>query len=195
MDLDAIKGKWKDLQNLSPSQQGFGPSLKYPKGIGALGKLKRMDLIFILIPLVLVAFPFLLNRIAGEELGFDTLLSVLYIALCFWSAVCNTVKYFRLKKIDIASGSLLQNAKHILVYKKYVMIEKIFGLAAGFIIMSLYCLHVLKIITTDTEKMLYILYVAFITALMLVGVWIFYKKTYLKYIAQVREAMQDLEEE
>ncbi|NDW08536.1 hypothetical protein [Dysgonomonas sp. 520] len=192
MDLDNIKSKWNNLDVEPTISEEKIRRMVDNRGQGALSKLKKMEFIFLFTTLCCIPFPFIHNMIFVHA-QYNTVLKACYIATCLIMFCWQMFKFRYLKNIDFEKQDILTSSKKILRYKMYISYEKWGGAVFAILFMSSFTYTIIGNLP-EYARIYFIIYTAIIIAAILFIVFLFYKKTYRKFIQQIQDSLKEIED-
>lgn len=193
MDLDNIKSKWNELEINPTISEDKIQKMVDNEGKGALSKLIRMEKIFILTSVLCLGFPFLFNWIFASMRPLPHLFTIIYLTFCVIAIFSQTYKIRHLKSIDLNQADILTCSKKILKYRMYINYELFAGLIFAVLMMSIFTYDMMEIVP-EKHKMFYIIFILVETLLIVLFVFIFYRKMYYKKIKQIESSLKEIDE-
>lgn len=193
MDLDNLKKVWNENQIELPSVSDDKIlSILKGKGKTALYKLYIWELIGAIIFLPLIIAPFIHNKffILFQYSKFS---QYFLMSFCILGFLWQLYKILILKKVDLKNNSIIMSYKYICRYKLCINIEVFVSLLFISVFMISFFYPLSGSIPDEKRYLIYII-VSVWFVIMLVLMWLVYKKFYRKQIRKIEESIMEIQD-
>ena len=193
MELDEMKNLWDKVNKVSENTNITKEKIlkmlqsSYKGAMKSLLKYEFWGLILVLPAAFLLI---IIYQLQYKESGIIQILTFVFTATCIIGFFWQLYKYKYLKKIDTATMNILQISEKMLVYRKYIVHEFIFGIMFFIMFMTPYIYGIYSI--NFSKKTIIIYMITSILAFLLM--LHFYKKWYFNNINKIQEALAEIED-